>query len=165
MISYREYLAQDVDRLVELANNKKVTCYMVYTFPYPYTQQAAEWWVNEGCRANNSVNKVIEVDGVFVGSVGVAPQTGWREHVADIGYWLGEEFWGKGLATQALTYMTEQAFEQLHFRKLSAPVLGENKASIRVLEKCGYELEGIQKEDVTKDGAFYDVHLYAKHRH
>jgi [ribosomal protein S5]-alanine N-acetyltransferase len=132
-------------------------------FPYPYTQKDAKWWIQTGSKAAGAVTRVIEYQDVFVGSVGITPQVGWRDHIAEIGYWIGEPYWGNGIATDALQQMTEYVFSNLHFQKLCAPVLAPNKASMRVLEKCGYELEGILKQEVYKDGHFYDIHHYARY--
>lgn len=161
MITLRDYEKSDVERLVALANNQNVSRYLIDTFPYPYTLQDAEWWIEIGARANNAVTKVIQYNGEFVGSVGIAPQVGWKRHVAEIGYWIGEAYWGQGITTDALSLMTDYATSQLNCKKLFAPVLGPNQASMRVLEKCGYELEGILKSEVFKDGNYFDLHHYA----
>lgn len=164
MIALRDYEAGDVDRLVELANNENVSRYLVYTFPYPYTKEDAKYWIEKGAHENGAVTKVIQFERTFVGSIGITPRTGWRSHLAEIGYWLGERFWGRGIATEALRQMTERAFSKSWLDKLFAPVLAPNAASMRVLEKNGYELEGILKEEVEKDGCRFDVHHYAKRR-
>lgn len=137
-IQLRDYQTSDADRLVALANNEQVSKYLVYTFPYPYTKKDADWWIAVGSHENGAVTKVIEWNSEFVGSVGITLQMGWREHVAEIGYWLGEDYWGKGIATVALGKLTELAFEKLGFRKLYAPVLAPNTASMKVLENNGY---------------------------
>lgn len=164
MITLRDYESWDADRLVELANNENVSRYLIYTFPYPYTKEDAEWWIETGAHQNGAVTKVIQFEHTFVGSVGITPQTGWRSHLAEIGYWLGERFWGRGIATEALRQMTERTFSESPFDKLFAPVLAPNAASMRVLEKNSYELEGILKKEVEKDGCRFDVHHYAKRR-
>ena len=161
MIILRDYTETDVDRLVTLANNKNVSRYLVYTFPYPYTKADAKWWIDTGSKANHAVTKVIEYRDQFVGSVGIHLQTGWRSHVAEIGYWIGEDYWGKGLATSALKAMSDCAFLLPALKKLYAPVLGPNQPSKKVLEKCGYVLEGILKQEVFKDGQYYDIYQYA----
>ncbi|WP_299490025.1 GNAT family protein [Acaryochloris sp. IP29b_bin.137] len=162
MITLRDYERTDLDSLLALANNKRVSRYLVYTFPYPYTRADAEWWISEGVKAEESVTKVIEYNGAFTGSIGLTRQAGWRDHLAEIGYWLGEPFWGKGIATQAVQQMTDHAFSDLQLQKLYAPILAPNKASMRVVEKCGYELEGVLKREVFKDGRYYDIHHFAK---
>jgi ribosomal-protein-alanine N-acetyltransferase len=164
MIALREYADSDLERLVNLANNENVSRYLVYTFPYPYTRDDAEWWIGTGSKQNGAITRVIEYQGLFVGSVGITPQSGWREHLGEIGYWVAEDYWGKGIATTALHQMTDYGFKTRNFRKLNAPVLAPNIASMRVLEKCGYELEGILKGEVKKRGTYFDIHHFAQHR-
>ncbi len=164
MIELREYKNSDAERLVDLANNKNVSRYLVDTFPYPYTQKDADWWIETGTKENGAETKVIEYDGEFVGSVGIVPQTGWRSHVAEIGYWLGEAHWGRGIVTNALNQMCQLAFATGKYYKLFAPVLGPNTASMRVLEKNRFRLEGVLKQEVFKHGEYFDLHRYALHR-
>ncbi len=162
MIKLRDYSIADADRFAVLANNENVSRYLIYTFPYPYTKQDAEWWVKTRSKANNALAEAIEFQEKFVGTVGITPQTGWKEHSAEIGYWVGEEYWGKGIAPEALRAMSDIAFSAMKYKKLFAPVLGPNKASMRVLEKCGYSLEGVLKHEVFKGGHYFDGHYYAK---
>jgi RimJ/RimL family protein N-acetyltransferase len=164
MIALREYADSDLERLVNSANNENVSRYLVYTFPYPYTRADAERWIGTGSKQNGAITRVIEYQGLFVGSVGITPQSGWREHLGEIGYWVAEDYWGKGIATAALRQMTDYGFKTRNFRKLIAPVLAPNIASMRVLEKCGYELEGILKGEVKKRGTYFDIHHFARHR-
>jgi RimJ/RimL family protein N-acetyltransferase len=164
MIRLRDYQSSDAPRLVELANNENVSRFLVYTFPYPYTMSDALWWITTGSHGNGAKTKVIEYDGAFVGSVGITPQVGWKSHTAEIGYWLGEEFWGRGIATQVLKQMTEAAFVEGELKKLFAPVLAPNRASARVLEKSGFHLEGVFKNEVIKNGQMYDILHYARLR-
>ena len=161
MVRLRAYRASDIPRLVELANNKNVSRYLIYTFPFPYTEQDAEWWVSTGARENGAVTKVIEFHDLFVGSAGIQPQSGWKDHSGEIGYWVGESYWGNGIATEALRQMTQIGFEELGLRKLFAPVLSPNVGSMKVLEKCGYEREGVLKAEVHKDDTYYDIHHFA----
>ncbi len=164
MIELRAYTNADIQRLVHLADNERVSRYLAPTFPFPYTLNDAQWWIETGCKQNGAVTKVIVYRGEFVGSVGIAPQTGWRSHVAEIGYWVGEDYWGRGIASEALGAMTHLAFSTGKYRKLFAPVLGPNRASMRVLEKNGYSLEAVLKQEVFKGGRYHDVYHYAKLR-
>lgn len=163
MIKLREYTKTDIDRLRDLANNKNVSRYLVNTFPYPYTREDAEWWINTGSKEQGASTRVIEYENVFVGSVGITPQSGWRSHIAEIGYWVGESYWSNGIATKALKEMSDYAICQLKYKKLIAPVLAPNKASMRVLKKSAYKLEGVLKNEVLKDGQYFDIHYYAKY--
>jgi [ribosomal protein S5]-alanine N-acetyltransferase len=164
MISLRDYRIDDAARLVELANNVNVSQFLIYSFPCPYTMEDATWWITTGSRGNGAITKVVEHNGVFIGSVGVAPQSGWKSHTAEIGYWLGEEYWGRGIATQVLELMTKQAFSEGICEKLFATVLAPNRASVRVLEKNGYLLEGVLKNEVIKNGQMFDILHYARQR-
>jgi [ribosomal protein S5]-alanine N-acetyltransferase len=164
LIGLREYAESDLDRLVTLANNQNVSRYLVYTFPYPYTLKDAEWWIGTGSKQNGAIARVIEYQGMFVGSVGITPQNGWRDHLAEIGYWVAEDYWGKGIATAALRQMTDYGFSHRDFRKLYATALAPNIASMRVLEKCGYQREAILKDEVQKGGAYFDIHHFVRHR-
>lgn len=161
MIELRDYRKTDADRLIQLVNNKNVSRYLVYTFPYPYTRKDAEWWIAVGATENKAITKIIEYQREFVGSVGITPQTDWRNHIAEIGYWVGEKYWRHGIATYALRKMTELAFSTNRYKKLFAPVLKPNKASIRVLKKNEYQLEGILKQEVFKDEQYFDVYHFA----
>lgn len=109
------------------------------------------------------MTKVIEYRGEFVGGIGITPQTGWKSHLAEIGFWVGEEYWGKGITSEALRTMSDLVFSTMKYKKLFAPVLGPNKASIRVLEKCEYNLEGILKREVFKRGQYLDIYHYRKY--
>ena len=164
MIALREFAGSDLDRLVQLANNENVSRYLVSTFPYPYTRADAAWWIGTGSKQNGAITRVIEFQGLFVGSVGITPQSGWRDHLGEIGYWVAEDYWGKGIAAAALREMTEYGFDRKDFRKLYAPVLAPNIASMRVLEKCGYEREAILRNEVQKGGSYFDIHQFARHR-
>lgn len=164
MIVLREYKASDTEELVRLANNRNISRYLVETFPHPYTRTDAEWWIEAGSKEGGAINMVIECQGRLSGGIGIKPQTGWKAHVAEIGYWLGENYWGRGIASEALNEMTRRAFSLHGFRKLFAPVLGPNTASMRVLEKCSFVLEGVMKEEVCVDGKYLDVHHYARRR-
>lgn len=162
MIGLREYTVDDIDRLVLLANNKKVSQYLIDTFPYPYTYEDAKWWISTGSKQNDAITRAIEYNDELVGSIGITPQSGWKSHQAEIGYWIGEEYWNKGIATEALRKMTDYSFSQLPFKKLFAPVLSPNKVSMRILEKNAYELEGVLKSEVNKNTRYYDIYHYAK---
>jgi [ribosomal protein S5]-alanine N-acetyltransferase len=162
MITLRELIPSDLDRLVSLANNENVSRYLLYTFPCPYTKADGEWWINTGSTQHGATTRVIEYRGEFSGLVGITPQSGWREHLGEIGYWVGAAYWGKGIATSALQQMTDYGFAGLQLRKLYAPVLAPNVASMRVLAKCGYALEGVLKSEVKKNGRYFDIHRFAR---
>lgn len=161
-IKLREYQYSDIVQLSNRANSEKVSRYMIDTFPYPYTKEHAHWWVTVGCKANGAVSRVILCDEIFVGGIGVTPQKGWKSHTGEIGYWLGEKYWGRGIAQKSVELMTEFAFKEMSLLKLFGIVLSPNKGSMKVLEKCGYQLEGVLKSEVMKHGRYYDIYHYGK---
>ena len=94
----------------------------------------------------------IEIEGAAVGGIGVHPGEDVHRHTATVGYWLGEEFWGRGIMTEAVTAVTDFCFENFPLRRISAEVFANNPASARVLEKAGFTFEGCLKNNVLKDG-------------
>ena len=130
-------------------------------FPHPYTNTDARNWLEMvvGVRPENSF--AIAVDDEAVGGIGFTVQHDVGRRSAEIGYWLGEEFWGRGLATQALIAVTDYAFANYDLCRMYAHVFEWNPASARVLEKAGYEFEGRLKKSVTKDGQTIDQLMYA----
>src|ERR1700730_9662166 len=162
MIALRELVPSDLDRLVSLANNEDVSLYLMYTFPYPYTKADGEWWINIGSKQLGATARVIEYRGEFSGLVGITSQSGCRDDLWGISFWECTAYWRKRLSTSALRQMTDYGFANLQLRKLYAPVLAPNVASMRVLAKCGYELEGVLKSEVKKNGRYFDIHRFAR---
>src|SRR5262249_50400323 len=122
--------------------------------------------INGSCtfisRGGAATEFAIEVGGEVIGSVGFRIQKDMEQHSAEIGYGLGQDYWGLGIATEALRALTEYAFS--HYEqvlRIYAYVFEWNTASMRVLEKCGYEREGWLLKTI-KDGKAIDQALYAK---
>ena len=160
MIRLRDYKESDVSILCSLANNENVTRYMTTAFPYPYTEEDAQWWVTSGCK--EGIVKVIEYNGEFVGSVGATPKTEEHSRTALIGYWVGEPYWGKGLACEALKELTNYIFSTTDIVRLEASIYSPNTPSMKVAEKAGYQEEAVLKSAVFKNGEFYNEHIYSK---
>ncbi|MGI9278038.1 MAG: GNAT family N-acetyltransferase [Endozoicomonas sp.] len=162
MIELRELNESDIEPLVRNGNNKKVSRYLVESFPSPYTRENAEWWVSTGCQAG--INRAILWHGEFAGVVGATPGTLEQRKQASIGYWLGEPFWGKGIAAEAVKQLSKEIFETTEVVRLFAGVFSPNKASMRVLEKAGYSEEAVLKKAAYKDDCFYDEHIFTQYR-
>jgi RimJ/RimL family protein N-acetyltransferase len=138
---------------------------MTNLFPHPYTAEDARAWPAIANREPESGRTfAIDVHGEAVGGVGFRRQTDLSTKTAAIGYWLGETFWGQGLARKALQLATKHAFEHYDFERLQAGVLSWNPRSARVLEKCGYTLEGTLRRNIFKDGKVCDRLMYARLR-
>ena len=163
MIKLRDFHKRDIASLATHANNLNVSRYLTSRMPSPYTEDDAKWWVQTGCR-EQGLNLAIDLKGECIGVVGVRFGKSEFRYSAEIGYWLAEAFWGKGIATTAVSKMTEMIFSEKNIIRLYAPVFSPNKPSMRVLEKCGYTLEAVHQKAVFKNDEFMDEHIYVKFR-
>jgi len=151
----------DLDAVVRHANNRKVSINLRDRFPYPYTVNDARSWLESVGGRLPETNFAITVGDEAVGGIGftLQPDVGYRS--AEIGYWLGQEFWGRGITTEALIALTDYAFSTFDLSRLYAHVFEGNGASARVLEKAGYTFEGRMRKSVTKEGRTIDQLMYA----
>jgi len=111
-----------------------------------------------------AVNLAIDVNGHAVGGIGLILNGDVYIKSAEIGYWIGEEYWGQGITTEAVRLMTEYAFYYFDLLRLYAEVFENNKASMRVLEKNGYYLEGVRRKAVFKNEVLMDDYIWVKLR-
>ena len=162
----RPWRRGDEPSLVRHANNRNVSRNLRDRFPYPYTAADADAWISSQVDQSPPtslaivVHEVAGLRGEVVGGIGVQLRDDERRRTAEIGYWLAEPFWGRGIASEALRAMTAYAFEQFDLTRLEAGVFSWNPASARVLEKCGYVIEGRARAAVVKDGRTGDRLLY-----
>jgi [ribosomal protein S5]-alanine N-acetyltransferase len=152
----------DAELLAKHANNRKVWLGLRDIFPHPYTTDDGREFLQETTTAQPTTNFCIEVGGAAVGGIGIHLGQNERRHTAGVGYWLGEDFWGRGIMTEAVAAFTEFCFENFGLRRISAEVFANNPASARVLEKAGFILEGRLKNNVIKNGELLDSLLYAR---
>ncbi|MHB8896797.1 MAG: GNAT family N-acetyltransferase [Candidatus Geothermincolia bacterium] len=159
----RSFRKGDEAAITRYANNLKIYR-MTLALPYPYSPKDAREWIvlnqaEQHHRHPGMASFAIDIDGEAVGCVGMSDI---EVHKAEIGYWLGEEFWGQGIATQALRLATRYGFNELGLRRIFASVFTFNKASIRVLEKAGYKYEGCLRKNEIKDGRLIDTIIYSR---
>ncbi len=157
----RPWRRGDEASLVRHANNRNVWRNLRDRFPHPYTAADADAWIARASAQTPATSAAIVVDEAAVGGVGLELGVDVFRRSAEIGYWLGEPFWGRGIATEVLGAFTEYAFAHFDLCRLEAAVFEWNPASMRVLEKAGYTLEGRARLAVTKDGRTGDRLLYA----
>jgi RimJ/RimL family protein N-acetyltransferase len=157
----RSWEWRDRDAIVRHANNRKVSLNLRDRFPYPYTERDARNWLDAVIGLEPETNFAIDVAGEAVGGIGYTMQSDVARRSAEIGYWLGEDFWGRGIATEALIAMTDHAFANHDLCRVFAHVFDWNQASARVLEKAGYAFEGRMRKSVTKEGQTIDQLMYA----
>jgi [ribosomal protein S5]-alanine N-acetyltransferase len=157
----RNWEWRDREAIVRHANNRKISINLRDRFPYPYTTADARNWLESVIGFEPETNFAIDVAGEAVGGIGFVLQHDVGRRSAEIGYWLGEEYWGRGIVTEALIAVTDHAFANYDLCRLYAHVFEWNGASARVLEKAGYQLEGRMRKSVTKDGQTIDQLMYA----
>ena len=145
---------------MELANNYNVSKYLSSRMPYPYTIDDAIWWVSTSSK--EGIVRPVIAEEQLVGCVGVKPGQFEESRITELGYWIGEPYWDNGYATEAVDTITNAVFSDTDIVRLFAPVFSPNLASMRVLEKCGYELEGVFRKGGFKNGEFYDKHIFAR---
>lgn len=157
----RPWGKRDVESIVRHADDRRVWINLRDLFPHPYTESDARDWIARAGGQDPPRHFAIVVDGEAAGGIGFDPMSDVHRRTAEIGYWLGRAHWGRGIATEALAAVAEYAFEAFDLVRLEAQVYEWNPASARVLEKCGFELEGRMRRRVTKDGRTVDALLYA----
>lgn len=144
------------------ANDREVWKTVRDAFPHPYARGDAERWIAYNETLAPVINFAIECEGRAVGGAGLVIGSDVHRRTAEIGYWIGRAWWGRGLATAAVCALTEHAFVELGLVRVFAGVFAHNAASVRVLEKSGYEREGLMRAWAFKDGAHVDALLYAR---
>lgn len=152
----------DTSQLAKLANNKNIFDNLRDSFPHPYGESDAELFINSTSQENPKQNFAIEYSGNLCGVIGLIIQNDVYSKSAEIGYWIGESFWGKGIATTAIKLITNYGFEDLKLTRIFAGVFESNKASMKALENNGYKKEGVFKKAVFKNANFLDEHRYFK---
>ena len=161
----RPWRAGDEPALVRHAGNRKLWLNLRDRFPHPYTAADADAWIARvAAEGEPALNFAVVVEGEPVGGAGLEPQGDVHRLTAEIGYWIAESHWGRGLATEAARRLTQYAFSRLALERLEAGVFEWNPASRRVLEKAGYRLEARLRRNVVKDGRIGDSFLYARLR-
>ena len=150
------------DSLAEHANNINVAKNLRDRFPHPYTRNNARDFLKYAASLQDQSNLAIEVAGAAVGAIGYVIGQDVERFSAEIGYWLGETFWGRGIVTEALVLTTEHAFRHMNILRMFAVPFAENAGSVRVLEKAGYIYEGRLRSSSVKSGTARDQLLYAR---
>lgn len=157
----REWDQGDADSLARYANSRRVWQTLRDAFPHPYTRADAQRWIQYATSTQPVTQFAIVVDGEVAGGIGLILGQDVYRRSAQLGYWLGEPFWGRGIMTEAVQAFTEYAFANFDLCRIAARVFQGNVASRRVLEKAGFRLEGRLRRAVTKEGRTLDEFIYA----
>jgi [ribosomal protein S5]-alanine N-acetyltransferase len=162
LCTLRRWAASDAEALVHHADNPEIARQLRDRFPHPYRREDARAFLRVVAAAEPPTNFAIVVNGQAAGGLGYVPGADVERFSAEVGYWLGQECWGRGVGTEALRLFTAYAFDELGLLRLFALPFADNTGSARVLEKAGYVLEGILKASCVKYGQPRDQALYAR---
>ena len=154
----------DAAALAGHANNQNVWRNMSDSFPHPYTLEIAEHWVRRGHIDFGGDNWAIALHDAAVGGCGIRQRDSHLRCTAEIGYWLAEPFWGRGVVTRVARALIERGFAEPVITRIFAPIHADNPASMRVAEKAGMVRESVQPQSALKAGQVIDCVLYARYR-
>ena len=159
----REWRLEDKSDLAAMLNNKNILDNLRDGLPYPYTINDAEEYITAMLSADKTKTFAfaIVVNDVVVGSIGVFRCDNIHSRTAEMGYYIGEPYWGKGLSTSAVKQICKYVFENTDIIRIFAEPFAYNTASCRVLEKAGFQLEGILHSNAEKNGNILDMKMYA----
>lgn len=163
-VEVRSWGKDDLKSLVRHANNAKIAANLRDQFPYPYTRRDAIDFLEYAQTQEPECSFAIEYGGEAVGGVGFLLGRDIARVSAEMGYWLSEDLWGRGIATRAVTAMSDWALDNYKLTRVFAMAFAHNAASIRVLEKAGFQSEGLMRRSAIKNGIVLDQILFAKVR-
>jgi len=157
----RSWSNDDLGSLVKYADNRKIWLNLRDRFPHPYTRRDGREFIALARSQRPETMFAIEVEGEAAGGIGYVPHADVERVSAEIGYWLGEPFWGRGIVSEALIAVTKYAIDTHKLTRIYAVPYARNASSCRVLEKAGYALEGRLRRSCIKDGEVIDQLQYA----
>ena len=159
----RKWLLSDAEDLTVAISNKKVQDNLRDGIPYPYTVQDGINFISAMLSAdeNDTFAFAITVDEKAIGSIGVYRQENIHRQTAELGYYIAEEYWGKGIMTEAVKYACEYVFGKSDILRIFAEPFAYNIASCRVLEKAGFQYEGTLRNNAVKNGKVIDMKMYS----
>ena len=164
-MTLRQWTKDDIKDLANLMNHADRS-YLSNGLPYPYTDDHAQWWLNMVADKDekDGLYRAVIVDEKIVGMVSLEKKSDVFEKDADISYLLMTEYWGKGIATQAVKEFCKEALEKLDILRITANAFSENEASKKVLIKADFVLEGIMKKAVYKNDRVMDLYHYGLYK-
>ncbi len=157
----RSYRLEDAESLALYANNRFIWKNLRDGFPHPYSLENGRAFIEHALSMNPETNFAICVDDRVVGGIGFVLHSDIERISAEIGYWLGEPYWGRGIVTEAVIGVRDYAIKNHDLQRVFAVPFVHNRASARVLEKAGFVLEGRMRKSAIKDGQVIDQFLYA----
>ncbi len=160
----RSYRVGDAASLARHGNNRRVWENLRDRFPHPFTEAQGAEYIARVLASGDQTSFAIDVGGVAIGGISLHRGSDIERAGAELGYWIGEEFWNRGIATRAIQLVTDYAFNDLELLRVFAVPFTSNIGSCRALEKAGYVREGHLRQSAVKDGRVVDQYLYARVR-
>jgi RimJ/RimL family protein N-acetyltransferase len=161
-VQIRPWKPEDAAALASICNNKKIWLNVRDRFPHPYTVGNAVEWITFTLNQKPLQNFAVSYYGKIAGSIGVMPKDDVYRKSIEIGYFIGEDYWGRGIATTAVALMMDYIKANFDVIRVYAEVFDHNAASMKVLKKNGFHLEGIRKKAVVKNNVIMDDHVWVK---
>lgn len=165
-VRLRTWTLADAPALAKLINNKKVQDNLRDGLPFPYGEEDAKAFLSAMLASDPDQNLAfaIEADGKLIGSISATRCANIHFRTAELGYYLGEPYWGKGFATEAVRQICDYIYRNTDIIRIFAEPFAYNTASCRVLEKAGFQLEGLLRSNAVKNGRILDMKMYARIR-
>jgi RimJ/RimL family protein N-acetyltransferase len=157
----RDWKIEDAPSIAKYANNRKIWMNLRDAFPHPYSLHDAEAFISRVVKSDQAHLFAIATQSEAIGGIGFVPGKDVHRYTAELGYWLAEPFWGKGIMTQAVRSLAAYAMHDLRLHRLYAEPYSTNPASMRVLEKAGFICEGRLRSNAFKDGKVLDQFIYS----
>ena len=165
-VRLRAWTLADAPALAKLINNKMVQDNLRDGLPFPYGEEDAKAFLSAMLASDPDQNLAfaIEADGKLIGSISATRCANIHFRTAELGYYLGESYWGKGFATEAVRQICDYIYRNTDIIRIFAEPFAYNTASCRVLEKAGFQLEGLLRSNAVKNGRILDMKMYARIR-
>lgn len=158
----RAYRPDDAPSLAAHGNNRNVWLHLRDRFPHPFRESDGAAYIASVLSRPVQDSFAIVVDDHAIGGISLRVGTDIERLSAELGYWIGEAFWGRGIVSDAVGVVTDFGFRELRLARIFAVPFADNVASHRVLEKAGYQHEGVLRASAIKDGRILDQYLYAR---
>ena len=160
-LTLRSWSLSDAETLARHADNPRVACNLRDSFPHPYTLENAKWFIGFCLSADRTLYLAIDVDGEAAGGISLTFEQDVHRKNAELGYWIAEPYWGKGVTTKAVGMIVARGFGDFPIERIYAMPFANNTASRRVLEKNGFVMEGRLRGSIYKNGELIDSYMYA----
>ena len=159
----RAWRIEDAESIAQSANNPNIAKNMRNVFTNTYTLDDAAWFIND-CLANaekKQISRAIAVNGQAVGSIGIFVKDDVYEKSAELGYWLAQDYWRRGIMSKAVSIICKEAFERFDIVRIFAEPFADNAGSRGVLEKAGFTYEGTMRDGIYKNGEIHSYCMYS----